>query len=436
MRPLGPASRTLGALALLGAALPANVALTAAAAALGAVRPERRPRLADPRTVLITGGKMTKALHLARCFHRAGHRVVLVESDHYRWSGHRSSRCVDVWHTTPVPGAPGWVERLLEIIEAEGVDVFVPVSSPASSLAEAELGARLPARVLVVHGTPEEVGRLDDKERFMRMAAEAGLPVPDSHRITDPADAEAVLARAGARRYILKRLAYDPVARLDLTPLPRPTPEETAAFVRSKGMSPDDPWILQELLDGVEHCTHSTVRDGVVGLHICCESSAWQLNYRPVDRPDIADWVRRLVEAHGLTGQISLDLIVGADGVPRAIECNPRTHSAITVIDDPGALARAYLGEAASVEPRPGARPTYWAYHEAWRALRHPTSLPERVVTVVAGRDAIWDPHDPLPFLMVHHRQIPLLLLDALVHGRDWVRIDCNIGKLVEPAGD
>ncbi len=46
------------------------------------------------------------------------------------------------------------------------------------------------------------------------------------------------------------------------------------------------------------------------------------------------------------------------------------------------------------------------------------------------------DARDPLPFLMLHHWHIPLLLLRALATGRDWLRIDFNIGKLVQAGGD
>ena len=59
-----------------------------------------------------------------------------------------------------------------------------------------------------------------------------------------------------------------------------------------------------------------------------------------------------------------------------------------------------------------------------------------RLRTIARGKDAIFDWADPLPFLMVHHAQIPSLLLDNLRHGRGWLRIDFNIGKLVEAAGD
>ena len=54
---------------------------------------------------------------------------------------------------------------------------------------------------------------------------------------------------------------------------------------------------------------------------------------------------------------------------------------------------------------------------------------------ILRGTDAIFDWDDPLPFLMVHHLQIPWLLLRNLRRRPDWIRIDFNIGKLVEPAG-
>jgi hypothetical protein len=37
---------------------------------------------------------------------------------------------------------------------------------------------------------------------------------------------------------------------------------------------------------------------------------------------------------------------------------------------------------------------------------------------------------------MVHHWQIPLLILKNLQQLKGWIRIDFNIGKLVEPGGD
>jgi hypothetical protein len=166
-------------------------------------------------------------------------------------------------------------------------------------------------------------------------------------------------------------------------------------------------------------------------------SSAFQVNYEMADNPRIEAWVRRFAAALGITGQLSFDFIETDDGRLVAIECNPRTHSAITMFYDHPDLARAYLEDDVPViTPRPGSRPTYWIYHELWRMLSRPAGAAERLRVVLRGKDAIFDWSDPLPFLLVHHLQIPALLLRNLVRGRDWVRIDFNIGKLVEPAGD
>ncbi|HEY0718297.1 MAG TPA: hypothetical protein VGD68_11835, partial [Streptosporangiaceae bacterium] len=69
------ALRTTGVLLLLLLALPFNLVLTAAALVRSIFIRTPRPAAATrPRTVMVSGGKMTKALQLARSFHAAGHR--------------------------------------------------------------------------------------------------------------------------------------------------------------------------------------------------------------------------------------------------------------------------------------------------------------------------------------------------------------------------
>ena len=46
------------------------------------------------KRVLLTGGKMTKSLQLARLFCRAGYQVHLAETEKYSCSGHAYSNCV------------------------------------------------------------------------------------------------------------------------------------------------------------------------------------------------------------------------------------------------------------------------------------------------------------------------------------------------------
>lgn len=422
-------------LLLLALTLPFNLALTALALLRSLVVKPPREAAAEPKTILVSGGKMTKALQLARSFHRAGHRVILVESHKYRLTGHRFSRAVDRFYTVPKPDAEDYAEALLAIVRREGVDVYVPVCSPAASRYDARAKRALAGHCEVLHVDPDTVEMLDDKHAFSVMAASLGLGVPHCHRITAPEQVADFDFEGHERPYVLKSIPYDPVRRLDLTKLPRATAAETAAFARALPISEDNPWIMQAFIEGQEYCTHSTVRDGVVQLHCCCASSAFQINYAMVDKPEIEAWVRTFVGALGLTGQVSFDFIEAEDGRLYAIECNPRTHSAITMFYDHPGVARAYLEPGApEVRPLPGSRPTHWLYHELWRLVRRP-SLP-RVRAIARGKDAIFDWADPLPFLMVHHLQIPSLLLANLRQRKGFIRVDFNIGKLVEAAGD
>jgi predicted ATP-grasp superfamily ATP-dependent carboligase len=426
--------RTLATLGGLFATLPIDLALVSLALLIGRA-PKSAPARAR-RTVLINGGKMTKALQLARSFHSDGHRVILVESTRYRLTGHRFSRAVDAFYCLPEPNTPRYAHALLDIVRREHVDVYVPVSSPAGSLHDAQARQLLDGVCEVVHADADTVRMLDDKAEFSKTAAAMGLSVPDWHRITDPKQIEDFDFPRG-RSYILKRIAYNPVGRLDLTRLSHDTPELNARFARSLAISDDDPWILQEFVEGQEYCTHGTVRGGRLQVYGCCESSASQLNYAMVDKPEIQSWVTQFVGALGITGQASFDFIERADGHVHAIECNPRTHSAITMFYAHPRLARAYLEDGHPViTPGPAARPTYWIYHELWRLLTKSGGRRGRLRAIISGRDAIFAWWDPLPYLMVHHLQIPALLVDNLLRRRGWTKIDFNIGKLVEIGGD
>lgn len=429
------AFRTLSTLIGLLITLPVDAMLVA----MALIRRPQPPRATLPgasrRTVLLTGGKMTKALQLARSFHCAGHRVILAETARYRHTGHKFSNAVDEFYCIPEPGEPGYEDALYEIIRYEAVDTLIPVSSPAASVHDARARYILDGYCDVVHATEDIVRMLDDKAEFSKVAVALGLRVPDWVRITDPRQIVDFEFPQG-RSYILKRIAYNPVGRLDLPRLSKKTPQRNAALAQWLPISESDPWILQEFIEGREYCTHGTAINGQLQVHVCCESSASQLNYGMVDKPEIRSWVEHFVDALGVTGQFSFDFIEAADGKVYAIECNPRTHSAITTFHNHPQLASAYLKDGhPTITPLAGARPTYWIYHELWRLLTQRGRL-ARVKSILSGKDAIFTWWDPLPYLMVHHLQIPALLIDNLKSRRGWVKIDFNIGKLVEPDGD
>ncbi|MBD0335309.1 MAG: ATP-grasp enzyme [Cyanobacteria bacterium Co-bin13] len=433
--------QNLGTLALLALAFPFNcVAVLLALVWTGVSSPfQKAPVRAEPaKTILIAGARMTKTLMLARAFYAAGHRVILIDTEKFWLSGNQFSRAVAGFYTMPDPqqDLAGYTQKLQAIAQKENVDLFIPVAIFSVIYPEGMDQHPLAGYCEVCHFDAAVTGLLDDKFAFAEKARSLGLSVPKSFKITAPEQVLNFDFSQEPRQYILKSIPYDACRRLNLTKLPCPTPAETAVFVNSLPISEKTPWILQEFIPGQEYCTHSTVRNGQSTLYCCCESSAFQVNYERADNPEIDEWVRRFLKGVDGFGQASFDFIQAPDGTAYAIECNPRTHSAITLFYNHPQVAASYLNpdfSGAPLEPLLNSRPTYWLYHELWRLneVRSLSQLQTWWHNIWRGKEAVFEVNDPLPFLMVHHWQIPLLVLGNLRRLQSWIRIDFNIGEVI-----
>ncbi len=115
--------QNLGTLALLLILLPFNLTLVVFSWLLNLVKGSSPTAVTHPKKILLSGGKMTKSLQLARSFHAAGHEVFLVETHKYWLSGHRFSQAVKGFYTVPAPqkDPEGYCQRLLEIVKQENI---------------------------------------------------------------------------------------------------------------------------------------------------------------------------------------------------------------------------------------------------------------------------------------------------------------------------
>ncbi len=436
--------KNIGTLILLTIAFPINLLIVILSLLWKVIISpfQKKVTIEKPKNILLTGGKMTKALQLARSFHKAGHKVWLVESHKYWLSGHRFSNAVEKFYTisSPEKDPKAYCQDLLKIVKAESINVFIPVSSPVASYYDSLAKPILSPHCEVIHFDAEITKILDDKFALCDKARAIGLTAPKAFPITKPEQILNFDFQADGSKYILKSIAYNSVYRLDMTKYPF---EGMADYIKTLPISEESPWVMQEFIGGQEYCTHSTVRNGKIRLHCCSKSSAFQVNYEQIDNPQIFEWVKKFVEELNLTGQISFDFIQTEEGKVYPIECNPRTHSAISMFYNHPGLANAYLKDAdteneSPIFPLNESKPTYWLYHELWRLteVRSLQQLKLWIEKITKGKEGIFQLDDPLPFLMVPHWQITLLLLENLRKLKGWVRIDFNIGKLVELGGD
>jgi hypothetical protein len=420
-------ARGVALLAVLVATAPVTALVCGAAHLLVPRRPSR-----NRTTVLVTTTHMTKSLFLARKFHEAGHRVVAVSIPRHRFGPLRFSRATSAFHliADPATDPAGHVRDLLAVIRAEGVDTVVPViDEPGVPQPTSDAVPVLAEHCAVLAGDPAMHRLLNDKASFAELVRAAGLPHLETRRITDVRQVRD--ADFAGREYVLKPPEWTSMSA-DHRVVVLAGPADAPADLRIR---PDRPWVLQRRATGREYCVHTTCREGRITVYTCSESSALQLNYRHVDVPAIWRWTRDFVAAHRLDGQVSFDFILGEDGVPRPVECNPRPHSALVAFHDSPDLAAAYLDPACDgvVRPLPGSRPVHWLGAELGKlpqALRR-RRLRAWLHDLRNGEDAVFDWRDPLPFLVMHHVQLPVLVLRALTARTRWERVNWATGKLV-----
>ena len=127
-------------------------------------------------TVLLTLGRLPKALELARCLHNAGCRVVV--ADPFRWHLCRPSRAIAACYrvTAPNTDRSRYLSELRDIVRREDVQLVLPVSEEA--LHVSALIDTLPAHVHVLCAPFEQLLQLHDKQAFADLASGMGLTVP------------------------------------------------------------------------------------------------------------------------------------------------------------------------------------------------------------------------------------------------------------------
>ncbi len=119
----------------------------------------------------------------------------------------------------------------------------------------------------------------------------------------------------------------------------------------------DNPWLVQEFVEGDDACSFSVVRDGEVLVHCPYEPTiaaegGWSIQFSTIDDFGSLGHVRRIVEATRFTGCIGFDYRRTDDGLVM-IEANPRASAGAFFV--PGAwLAEAISGVLAGAPDRAG----------------------------------------------------------------------------------
>jgi predicted ATP-grasp superfamily ATP-dependent carboligase len=349
-------------------------------------------------TVLVTLGRLPKGLDICRSFAAAGWRVVVAEPHARHLCGASNTVTRSVRMPAPAEGKRAYLQGLVDAVRKHGADLVVPVSEEAMHVAF--LPQLLPA-VPVFAMPPGAMLALHHKGRFVDVAREAGVAVPETH----PLGSDAAAAMAAAGRVVVKpaHSAAGRGVRVLAAGEPLPMPD------------PAIPAVVQRFLPGAEFSSCSVARGGrVLGTAIYRGvqfAGSVACAFERVDHPQAEAWIARLVAALGWTGFISFDLREDEAGCIHGIECNPRTTSGLHFFETAD-IAAAILGARDTLRHRKARR-----LQQVWSCLtetqlaafRLDRAFPRHLRNLLTTRDVTWAAGDPWPVLSMPYTAWPIM---------------------------
>ena len=290
-------------------------------------------------TILLTCGRGTYSLTLARAFHAAGHRVLV--ADAWPRSLCRLSAAVDRYFHVPSPARATWewIPAIRQIVRQERVDLIVPVYEEVFYLAKANVGSSDPLPLFAPDFAT--LIALHDKWQFIQKSAALGLSVPDTVLLTSRDDL--VRERLSARR-------QKPRFQADLFPVRRAHGGSSAEsrgdrkcranFTAALGFAGVSFW---QTVRDIQHCPSGASTAHATYATDFNHDLGPTVVYRRADRPAIVEWVRRLVAATNSWGKSASILSKTCPATPAAIECNPRLTGGFYLLKDNPKAAAAYF---------------------------------------------------------------------------------------------
>lgn len=357
--------------------------------------------LKDRKTVLLTLGRLPKALEMARALHAVGCRVLVADPSSLHLC--RPSNAVDRCFTPPAPATDqdGYLRDLLKITKEENVDLVVPISE--ESLHVTLLERNLPPSVQIFSNCHDVLATLSDKYAFNRAAEAAGCTVPETHLANSP-DARRLAASAPC--------VFKPRSGCSGQQLQMLTPDTLPESVFA-----DPSAIIQKRVFGREVSTLSLCREGRILAHVTYEGLVFSGTVavcfqRVDDAPQVAEWVSDFVEKGGYSYFLAFDFIVDDNGVPWPLECNPRLTSGLHFLD-PADLGGAVRGLSETRDVGLKSRRRFQEGHttllQVYSALFRPSTMLKRAHAMITSRDVLWSPSDPLPFPLMTVSSWPVL---------------------------
>ena len=266
--------------------------------------------------VMISCGRAPASVHLAKLFHLAGHEVYIIDANRFHFGRYRSWVKKTVKHPPPKQKPNEFKEWLIDFVNQEKIDIIIPVYEETFHFAK-NMNS-LDCEVFTTDITKLDL--LHNKYTFIETCEELGLTFPKTKLINSVEQLE----DSGISDYIVKPV----YSRFGHNVQFNPSKKSFRGKINDK-----NPWIIQEKIEGKQHCLQGICYKGQV-LSVSSYNSEFSISkssvyFKNSQRGDLGEIISKIASRLEYTGFICFDVIETVDGELYPIECNPRATSAL-----------------------------------------------------------------------------------------------------------
>ena len=281
--------------------------------------------------VLATTARMPFAVdEIHKLGKEMGHYVVATDTFNESPGLHSSGVGKKVITAPPTQQPDAFVDDVAAILDGQDIDIVLPMFEEVFYLAANRTKLQEGRDVTLFFPELDPLLEVNDKTTFADLCKRLGLPVAETIVCTTP---EEIVAATQRWEHWFARASFGR-GGLDIITNTGPLAGETA--VEDITPTPEDPWLVQQFLQGTDRCSWSVVHDGEVVLHSCYEhplavDNRGGIVFESVDTDASLAAVQKITKELNWTGQISMDYLVTDDGTHYMVECNPRPTAGCTI---------------------------------------------------------------------------------------------------------
>lgn len=277
------------------------------------------------KNVLVTGGRAPVTLHLSRLLNNANCNVYIADSNQVHVSKFSNSVKKTFWVSKPRQETKKFIDELKHIIIDNNIDLLIPTCEEIFYISM--YLSELKELCDVLCDSFEKLKIYHNKYTFIKRLESLNIKTPKTIQVTSNHQLKSVL----------NEIDYDVVLKPVFSRF-----SSQVLFIKKDSLkqmpviniSDDNPWIIQEMIQGTQFCTYTIANKGKILANSTYETKftagkGASISFQHDSNQEIYNWVEFFIKQENFNGQIAFDFIITDKNEIYPLECNPRATSGI-----------------------------------------------------------------------------------------------------------